>query len=98
MLLSLRSLCSKLSPTERFVCFEISIEYYLLLMFSTRQAFRSFQTHNYKLHYFETPTNLKFAMTTDLAAGGIPDLLKSIYANVCILLLFNCIVIVVGLR
>jgi len=47
-----------------------------------KQSVRSFQTSTYKLNLFETPTGLKFAMNTDVSAGGIQELLRQIYSQI----------------
>jgi len=47
-----------------------------------KQSVRSFQTSSYKLNLFETPTGIKFAMNTDVSAGGIQELLRQIYSQI----------------
>ncbi|KAL1302521.1 hypothetical protein AAFC00_002908 [Neodothiora populina] len=44
-------------------------------------SFLSYRTGEYKLHYFETPTNLKFAMLTDTRIGNMRTVLYQIWAN-----------------
>ena len=43
--------------------------------------FISYRTNNYKLHYYETPTNLKFAMMTDIKTNNLRVVLHQIYVN-----------------
>jgi trafficking protein particle complex subunit 1 len=44
-------------------------------------SFVSFRTGNYKLHYYETPTNLKFVMLTDTKQNNLRIVLHQIYVN-----------------
>lgn len=41
----------------------------------------SFTTSQYKLHYYETPTNIKFVMLTDLKSPSMRVALQQIYIN-----------------
>ncbi|KAJ5872238.1 Sybindin-like protein [Penicillium soppii] len=43
--------------------------------------FVSFTTSQYKLHYYETPTNTKFVMLTDLKSPSMRIALQQIYIN-----------------
>lgn len=44
-------------------------------------SFVSFRTNQYKLHYYETPTNIKFVMLTDLKSPSMRIALEQIYIN-----------------
>ena len=44
-------------------------------------SFISFRTGEYKLHYYETPTNLKFVMLTDTKTNNLRVVLHQIYVN-----------------
>ncbi|KAI5790100.1 Longin-like domain-containing protein [Geopyxis carbonaria] len=44
-------------------------------------AFVSYRTGAYKLHYYETPTNLKFVMLTDIKMNNLRVVLHQIYVN-----------------
>ncbi|KAF2968502.1 hypothetical protein GQX73_g5121 [Xylaria multiplex] len=44
-------------------------------------AFISFRTAQYKLHYYETPTNLRFALLTEPGALSMRNVLHQIYIN-----------------
>lgn len=44
-------------------------------------AFISFRTAQYKLHYYETPTNLRFVMLTDISVLSMRSVLHQIYIN-----------------
>lgn len=44
-------------------------------------AFISFRTAQYKLHYYETPSNLRFAMLTEPGALSMRNVLHQIYIN-----------------
>jgi len=44
-------------------------------------SFLSYRTGEYKLHYFETPTQLKFVMLTDVRIGNMRTVLYQIWAN-----------------
>lgn len=54
-----------------------AIALYLLISGS----FLSYRTGEYKLHYFETPTSLKFVMLTDIRIGSMRTVLYQIWAN-----------------
>ncbi|KAK1998287.1 sybindin-like family protein [Colletotrichum falcatum] len=44
-------------------------------------AFISYRTSSYKLHYYETPSNLRFVMLTDTATLSMRNVLHQIYIN-----------------
>ncbi|KAL2920064.1 Trafficking protein particle complex subunit BET5 [Polyrhizophydium stewartii] len=44
--------------------------------------FVSFRTSTYKLHYFESGTGIKFVLLTDPQMENMPEVLRSIYAQV----------------
>lgn len=44
-------------------------------------VFLSYRTNTYKLHYFETPTRMKFVMITDTKASNMRIVLHQIWAN-----------------
>ncbi|KAI0386216.1 snare-like protein [Hypomontagnella monticulosa] len=44
-------------------------------------AFIAYRTQHYKLHYYETPTNLRFAMLTEPGALSMRNVLHQIYIN-----------------
>lgn len=44
-------------------------------------SFLSYRTGEYKLHYFETATNLKFVMLTDTRIANMRTVLYQIWAN-----------------
>lgn len=44
-------------------------------------AFISYRTGQYKLHYYETPSNLRFAMLTEPGAPAMRNVLHQIYIN-----------------
>ncbi|KAK7204544.1 Longin-like domain-containing protein [Myxozyma melibiosi] len=46
-----------------------------------RESFFAFKTSKYKLHFFETQTNLRFVMVTDVRVEGIRPILEQIYAG-----------------
>lgn len=45
------------------------------------RSFLSYRTSQYKLHYYETPTNTKFVMLTDIKSGSMRIALQQIYVN-----------------
>ena len=44
-------------------------------------SFVSYRTSQYQLHYYETPTNIKFVMLTDLKSPSMRVALQQIYIN-----------------
>ncbi|KAH9827363.1 transport protein particle subunit bet5 [Teratosphaeria destructans] len=44
-------------------------------------AFLAYRTAEYKLHYFETPTQLKFVLLTDPRVGNMRTVLHQIWAT-----------------
>ncbi|KAJ2034223.1 Trafficking protein particle complex subunit BET5 [Coemansia sp. RSA 922] len=45
-------------------------------------GFMSFATNTYRLHYYESPTGVKFILTTDIAAASMQPVLEMIYRNI----------------
>ncbi|KAK5089307.1 Trafficking protein particle complex subunit BET5 [Lithohypha guttulata] len=45
-------------------------------------SFLSYRTSQYKLHYYETPTNTKFVMLTDVKTTSMRHALQQIYVNI----------------
>ena len=43
--------------------------------------FISYRTGHYKLHYYETPTSLKFVMVTDTKTNNLRIVLHQIYVS-----------------
>lgn len=48
---------------------------------SAKEGFVSYTTTKYKLHFYETPTGLKFVLNTDTNVGNIQDTLWDIYSK-----------------
>lgn len=48
---------------------------------SAKEGFVSYTTTQYKLHFYETPTGLKFVLNTDTNVGNIQDTLWDIYSK-----------------
>ncbi|KAK9459064.1 Longin-like domain-containing protein [Lipomyces oligophaga] len=46
-----------------------------------KEAFFTYKTSKYRLHFFETLTNLRFVMITDLSVEGVRPILEQIYAG-----------------
>lgn len=44
-------------------------------------AFISYRTAHYKLHFYETPANLRFVLLTDTASASMRNVLHQIYIN-----------------
>ena len=44
-------------------------------------SFISYRTGHYKLHYYETPTNLKFVMVSDTKTNNLRIVLHQIYVS-----------------
>ncbi|KAI6373287.1 hypothetical protein MCOR25_003493 [Pyricularia grisea] len=44
-------------------------------------AFIAYRTAQYKLHFYETPTNLRFVLLTDTASMSMRNVLHQIYIN-----------------
>ncbi|KAL8285312.1 hypothetical protein RB597_002416 [Gaeumannomyces tritici] len=44
-------------------------------------AFVAYRTAQYKLHFYETPTNLRFVLLTDTASMSMRNVLHQIYIN-----------------
>jgi hypothetical protein len=44
-------------------------------------SFITYRTSQYKLHYYETPTNIKFVMLTDTKSPNMRVALQQIYIN-----------------
>lgn len=50
-------------------------------MVASEDSFISYRTGAYKLHYYETPTNLKFVLLTDVKMNNLRVVLHQIYVN-----------------
>uniref|UniRef100_A0AAX7T0E5 Trafficking protein particle complex subunit n=1 Tax=Astatotilapia calliptera TaxID=8154 RepID=A0AAX7T0E5_ASTCA len=93
MLFSIRSFVSKMSPLDMYpshhlsICPPDSLSVHLSsclwsLSVLRKEGFLSFQTSKYRLHYYETPSGLKFVLNTDLSVTNARDTLQHIYSNV----------------
>ncbi|XP_070537796.1 trafficking protein particle complex subunit 1-like [Ptychodera flava] len=49
-----------------------------------KDGFLNFKTNKYKLHFYETPSGLKFIMNTDLSVGNTRDVLHQIFSQIYI--------------
>jgi len=47
-----------------------------------REGFLFYKTNKYALHYYETPSGLKFVLNTDCSSTGVKELLQQLYANI----------------
>lgn len=54
---------------------------YCFIFFSVASSFISYRTSQYQLHFYETPTNIKFVMLTDLKSPSMRIALQQIYVN-----------------
>lgn len=52
--------------------------------FDMKEGFLSYRTNKYRLNYLETPSNLKFILTTDISVTHpvVRDLINKIYAQI----------------
>jgi len=48
----------------------------------TKEGFLYYKTNKYALHYFETPSGLKFILNTDVNAQNVRELLQQMYSQV----------------
>lgn len=53
----------------------------MIALLTKTPSFVSYTTSQYKLHYYETPTNIKFVMLTDLKSPSMRIALQQIYIN-----------------
>ncbi|KAI9360471.1 Sybindin-like protein [Zopfochytrium polystomum] len=53
-----------------------------LLPRKNSEGFLSYKTSTYKLHYFETPSCLRFVLTTDPASDNMRETLRQIYSDI----------------
>ena len=47
-----------------------------------KKGFLFYKTNKYALHYFETPTGVKFVLNTDVNAHDVRDILQRLYSQV----------------
>ncbi|KAJ8918038.1 hypothetical protein NQ315_011494 [Exocentrus adspersus] len=47
-----------------------------------KEGFLCYKTSKYALHFFETPSGLKFVLNTDIHSQGVRDVLQQIYNQV----------------
>lgn len=50
----------------------------------SKEGFLYYKTSKYTLHYFETPSGIKFILNTDNLAQNVRELLQRLYSQVCI--------------
>lgn len=56
-----------------------------------KEGFLYYKTSKYTLHYFETPSGLKFVLNTDNASQNARELLQQLYREVRLYLgLYTC--------
>ena len=48
----------------------------------TKEGFLYYKTSKYALHYFETPSGLKFILNTDVNAQNVRELLQQMYSQI----------------
>ena len=49
---------------------------------SAKDSFTRYSTSTYSLHFFETPTGLKFVLNTDKDSVGVREVLSNIYSKI----------------
>lgn len=47
-----------------------------------KEGFQCYRTNKYALHFFETPSGVKYVMNTDLNSQGVRELLQTINSQV----------------
>nr|CAB3267217.1 trafficking protein particle complex subunit 1-like [Phallusia mammillata] len=47
-----------------------------------KEGFISYTTSRYKIHFYESPTGLKFILLTDIFVGNIRETMKKLYSSV----------------
>nr|CAD7439685.1 unnamed protein product [Timema bartmani]CAD7454011.1 unnamed protein product [Timema tahoe] len=48
----------------------------------TKDGFLCYKTSKYSLHFFETPSSIKFVLTTDVGAQNVREFLQQIYSQI----------------
>ncbi|KAI8330705.1 Sybindin-like family-domain-containing protein [Chlamydoabsidia padenii] len=59
----------------------LSLRNFVRKLSNSQDGFISYRTSTYRLHYYETPTGLKFVMNTDPTTEGMRPVLKQIYVQ-----------------
>ena len=62
--------------------FLIDFFFFSVLSCFRNDGFLGYKTSAYKLHYFETPSGLKFVLNTDPNVGSMREVLRQIYTQV----------------
>lgn len=47
-----------------------------------REGFLFYKTNKYALHYYETPSGLKFVLNTDIVSTGVKEVLQQLYSKI----------------
>ncbi|CAG8535707.1 9739_t:CDS:2 [Funneliformis mosseae] len=58
-----------------------SLRNFVKKLSGSQDGFLAYKTSNYKLHYYETPTGLKFVMNTDPGIDSLRQILRQIYTS-----------------
>ena len=82
LIYSIKSFSAKLSPREQFVSYFLLSSPEILTTIYRKEGFIAYKTNAYKLHFFETPTGLKFVLNTDPMVGNIRDVLRYLYSHI----------------
>ena len=53
------------------------------LMSHRKDAFLNYRTNRYKLHFYETPTGMKFILNTDVNVANVKEYLHEVYKVSC---------------
>jgi len=57
----------------------------------SNDGFLCYKTSKYALHYYETPTGVKFVLNTDAGVGKMTDFLSQLNSQVFIHLMSSCV-------
>lgn len=73
--------CSRTPTTKLIFGLVFSLRNMVTKLGGSDDTFLSYRTGEYKLHYYETPTRMKFVMLTDTKVPNLRQYLYQIWAN-----------------